>query len=305
MTNFSYPRRRSSLLSFFAALLAASSTLSSSSSNCCHAFSILPHETVHMIQTVAHTVGAQTHAPELLAAYKHQLSAFPLPTKMLTGATLAVAGDAIAQSQKPEEPYDVRRASSFAVFDMAYRALQHFSFPIIVQHCHGQLLGGAASALLAGQAAADQLHAAAAMEQTLASQLIIVPFFYYPVFFTLTGAMQGLDWNDSWSRAKENFVPLMKRNLLFWIPVQDVQFAFVPTDLQIPFLSCAGLAWTFILSLAAGSAKTYSATDQAEKMMAVVAAEPEEQTPINSAMEGSSKTEEEQRELLGAYTSAR
>lgn len=296
----SYPRR-ASLPSFFAALLAASSTLSSS----CHAFSILPHETVHMIQTVAHTVGAQTHAPELLAAYKHQLSAAPLPTKMLTGATLAVAGDAIAQSQKTEEPYDVRRASSFAVFDMAYRALQHFSFPIIVQHCQGQLLGGASSALLAGQAAADQLHAAAAMEQTLASQLIIVPFFYYPVFFTLTGAMQGLDFNDSLSRAKENFLPLMKRNLLFWIPVQDVQFAFVPTDLQIPFLSCAGLAWTFILSLAAGSAKTYSATEQAERLSAVVAAEEQEEAMPIIVDGGGSKTEEEQRELLGAYTSTR
>ena len=32
----------------------------------------------------------------------------------------------------------------------------------------------------------------------------------------------------------------------------------MPTDLQIPFLSCAGLAWTFTLSVLAGSAKKYS-----------------------------------------------
>lgn len=276
-----------SLLAFVAALLASFSTTS-------NAFSILPHETVHMFQTVAHTVAAQTHAPELLAAYKHQLASAPLPTKMLTGATLAVAGDAIAQSQKPEEEYDVRRASSFAVFDMAYRALQHFSFPVIVQQCQGQLLGGAAAALLAGQAAAEQLHSAAAMESTLASQLIIVPFLYYPAFFALTGGMQGLDAEGSVNRAKEMFLPLMKRNLLFWIPVQYVQFSFVPTDLQIPFLSCAGLAWTFILSAAAGSAKSYSASEQAEQMMAVV----KEEEPAEDSKEN------KLRDLVRAYTSA-
>ena len=56
----------------------------------------------------------------------------------------------------------------------------------------------------------------------------------------------------------------MKRNLLFWIPVQYVQFCYVPTDLQIPFLSCAGLAWTFILSILAGSAEKYSSGESGE-----------------------------------------
>eukprot|EP00578_Thalassiosira_sp_NH16_P029521 CAMPEP_0181090834 /NCGR_PEP_ID=MMETSP1071-20121207/8075_1 /TAXON_ID=35127 /ORGANISM="Thalassiosira sp., Strain NH16" /LENGTH=80 /DNA_ID=CAMNT_0023172931 /DNA_START=122 /DNA_END=361 /DNA_ORIENTATION=+ len=64
----------------------------------------------------------------------------------------------------------------------------------------------------------------AAMERSLASQLIIVPFMYYPVFFTFTGFMQGLNFDEGLERAKENFIPLMKRNLLFWIPVQYVQF---------------------------------------------------------------------------------
>ena len=78
------------------------------------------------------------------------------------------------------------------------------------------------------------------------------------MFFTFTGFMQGLTFEQGLERAKENFLPLMERNLLFWIPVQFVQFGYVPTDLQIPFLSCAGLAWTFILSLMAGSATKYS-----------------------------------------------
>lgn len=187
-----------------------------------------------------------------LFGYKQLLKTHPLPTKMITGATLAVCGDAIAQFKDTDNDYDKRRAASFAVFDMAYRALQHFSFPIIIAYCHGQLLGSlpVLDALESSQMAA--------MEQTLASQLGIVPFLYYPAFFTISAAIQGLSAPAAWSRAQENFVPLMKRNLLFWIPIQFIQFGYIQEDLQIPFLSCAGLAWTFILSVYAGSAKSYS-----------------------------------------------
>jgi len=203
-----------------------------------------------------HAASSSLGHMDLLGAYKHALTEFPLPTKMATGASLAVAGDAIAQSQDPSTEYDKRRASSFAVFDMAYRALQHYSFPVIVQHCHGQFLGAALASL-------PFLHDnAAAVEQTLASQLGIVPFLYYPAFFSLTGVVQGLSFSQGLTRAKENFLPLMQRNLLFWIPVQFVQFGFIQEDLQIPFLSACGLAWTFILSVSAGSTKNYSPEDE-------------------------------------------
>ena len=194
-----------------------------------------------------------------LSGYKELLKTYPLPTKMMTGATLAVCGDAIAQSKDADAEYDKRRAASFAAFDMAYRALQHFSFPIIVAYCHGQILG---TLPVVGSLDSSQL---AAMEQTLASQLGIVPFLYYPAFFTISGAIQGLSAEASWSRAVDTFVPLMKRNLLFWIPVQFIQFGYIQEDLQIPFLSCAGLAWTFILSLYAGSAKNYSPEKEMEQ----------------------------------------
>jgi hypothetical protein len=181
---------------------------------------------------------------------------------MMTGATLAVCGDATAQSRDKDSEYDTRRAASFAVFDMAYRALQHFSFPIIVAHCHGQYLGSLPA--ISNSFDASQL---AAMEQTLSSQLGIVPFLYYPAFFALTGAIQGLTTSGSITRAKENFIPLMERNLLFWLPVQFVQFGYIQEDLQIPFLSVCGLAWTFILSVAAGSTKNYTPDKEVQQTM--------------------------------------
>ena len=302
----------------------------------------LQHEIHDTAVVLQHSSAA--FVKQLTHAYTNALQEHPLVTKMLTGGTLATAGDAIAQktsqqsqqqqqnkhgdSSSNEQWYDTRRASSFMVFDMAYRALQHVSFPIIVQHCHGQYLNAllttilaAATATATGAAATATaghhhhhiqdphqtmmtlsmlLHPAtataaaattvaeqqqhllstdylAAMEQTLASQLGIVPFLYYPVFFALTGAVQKLSPQAAWERAKDSFGPLMQRNLLFWIPVQFVQFGFIDEQLQIPFLSAAGLCWTFILSVYAGSTKQYSSSssDNAEEAALPPAAVPD------------------------------
>mmetsp|Transcript_4673 Transcript_4673/g.7257 ORF Transcript_4673/g.7257 Transcript_4673/m.7257 type:complete len:302 (+) Transcript_4673:153-1058(+) len=256
---------------FLSALAVASTSFAFSFSvpDVLHSAETLNHAIPHL-KTAAHTIPhAKAAAATLhhtgfdpLSAYKELLKVHPLPTKMMTGATLAVCGDAIAQTKDKDAEYDKRRAASFAVFDMAYRALQHFSFPIIVAHCHGQYLG---SLPMVGETFdASQL---AAMEQTLASQLGIVPFLYYPAFFALTGAIQGLNASGAVTRAKENFFPLMKRNLLFWIPVQFVQFGYIQEDLQIPFLSVCGLAWTFILSVSAGSTKNYTPDKEVQEAM--------------------------------------
>lgn len=76
---------------------------------------------------------------------------------------------------------------------------------------------------------------------------------YYPVFYCITGAVQGLTVEETISRARDTFVPLMKRNLLFWIPVQFGTFEYVEENLQIPILILCGLVWTVILSVSAGS----------------------------------------------------
>jgi hypothetical protein len=198
-------------------------------------------------------------AAGLLEKYKHSLAVHPLQTKMVTGTVLATMGDAIAQSREPED-YDKRRAASFVAFDAAYRALQHNVYPWIVQHCQGQfLLGAIATIPPLAKFVSETMNPSyfAAMEQTLASQLGVVPFMYYPVFFALTGAIQGLSVEGAINRAKENIIPLMERNLIFWIPVQFIQFGFIEQDLQIPFLCVCGLAWTSILSIMAGSTKSY------------------------------------------------
>ena len=249
-----------------------------------------------------HLASAGNPAANLLQTYTQTLKAHPLTTKMLTGGVLATCGDAIAQSTNDED-YDRRRAASFGVFDVFYRALQHVAFPVIVQQCQGQYASAFLGSLGMMSVVSDHTGYLAAMEQTLASQLGIVPFIYYPVFFALTGFVQGLTAEQAVTRAQENFIPLMKRNLLFWIPVQFVQFAFVPQDLQIPFLSVCGLCWTFILSAFAGSAKGYSAEEDVDPAVVMIDQFEEELASLSASVvleesEGKIVTKQESEELI-------
>jgi protein Mpv17 len=172
----------------------------------------------------------------------------PVQTKMLTGGILAFCGDAIAQSREPR--YDEKRAVAFVSFDVVYRAVQCSLFPMITDTCDGHFISHFFPTM--------DIRSLATMEQTFANQFIVVPFIYYPVFFTLTGSLQGLSLDDTLDRARSTLFPLLKRNWLFWIPVQYFQFGYVEEPLQIPFLCVAGLAWTIILSALAGSVKNYN-----------------------------------------------
>jgi len=193
--------------------------------------------------------------------YKQSLFDYPVPTKMLTGGILAFVGDAVAQSREPE--YDKKRAGAFVSFDLVYRAVQCSLFPTIVDICDGHFLAPVLPDI--------DVHFLGTLEQTFANQFLVIPFIYYPVFYSLTGYLQGLSFEANVERAQNTLIPLLKRNWLFWIPVQYYQFGYVDEPLQIPFLCVAGLAWTFILSAYAGSVKTFD-----EESVAVVPVVPVE-----------------------------
>ncbi|KAG7353107.1 Mpv17 / PMP22 family protein [Nitzschia inconspicua] len=201
------------------------------------------------------------HPQEILASlyskYRQELDAKPLQTKIMTGCTLAVVGDAIAQSRGQSE-YNLKRAASFVAFDGCWRAVQVGTYKPLVATCTGQFSLNLLKQLplFSNQDNVQNLDPflLGAMEQTLVSQLILIPLIYYPVFYATTGLVQGLTLEETLSRAKETFIPLMKRNLMFWIPTQFAVFGFVEENLQIPILIVCGLVWTIILSLSAGNA---------------------------------------------------
>jgi hypothetical protein len=197
----------------------------------------------------------------LFERYNYLLKYKPLRTKVITGATLAVLGDGIAQlrsntSQIMNVRYNPRRAISFATFDGCYRIFQHMAFPYIISLCQGQVLGklillSTSTTTMGGKKI--QL-ACAALERTLVYQLLVIPLLYYPIFFTFTGYIQGLSPQQILVRAQTNFLPCWKRNLLFWIPCQFIMFSIINERWQIPFACLLGMLWSSILSITAGNA---------------------------------------------------
>lgn len=185
---------------------------------------------------------------EISTLYNQALLTNPLETKLVTGGILASLGDYIAQRGE-EGDFDTKRAGAFVTFDVMYRAIQCALFPEITRVCDGHYLGSFIPAV--------DLSILATLEQTMANQFIIIPFMYYPLFFSLTGYVQGLSIDANIERVKTTIVPLLKRNWAFWIPIQYFQFGYVDEPLQIPFLCLVGLAWTFILSVSAGSVKNF------------------------------------------------
>lgn len=245
---------------------------------------VSPIELSHHLPTAAQALSSMLHSPvseslapttsfltssaqvgglnplEIAASiYRDELRKNPLETKVLTGIILAIVGDALAQSRNPA-PYDVNRAVSFAAFDGCYRAVQQVTYPPMMQVCSG-VFSSSLMGMLGVSTTPELLHILASTEQTLVSQLVIIPLIYYPCFFAITGAVQGLTVEETITRARETFIPLMKRNLLFWIPVQFLAFSFVEENLQIPILIVCGLVWTIILSISAGAAKTETAEE--------------------------------------------
>jgi hypothetical protein len=191
----------------------------------------------------------------LLESYKGSMLRFPLQTKVATGATLAVLGDAMAQTRDPlQKFYDPRRAASFAAFDGCYRFFQHKAFPFIISICQGRVLGSILSALPGVSLEGNLRMGLAALERTLIYQLLVIPLLYYPIFFTFTGYLQGLNPREILSRAKTSFLPCWKRNLMFWIPTQMFMFGVIDEKWQIPFACVMGMLWSMILSVTAGNA---------------------------------------------------
>jgi len=196
-------------------------------------------------------------ASSLLKDYKNALDTDPLRVKIITGCLLAIVGDAIAQSGQPED-YNKKRAAAFVVFDAVWRTVQQVTYGPIIQTCDGEFSMNLLVSLPFANIQDENIIVLGAIEQTLVSQLVLIPLLYYPIFYSITGVVQSLTVGETITRAKETFIPLMKRNLLFWIPVQFCAFYFVEENLQIPVLTACGLVWTVILSLSAGSVNSSS-----------------------------------------------
>ena len=166
----------------------------------------------------------------LATAYSGSLIAAPLPTKALTAAAVAVAGDALAQNLDPSQmEYSMRRGQGFALFGASYTGC--------FQHCLFGWLNELTPAGLLG-----------AVEATAFNQLIIVPMLYLPLFLCVSGFVTGQSRSNIVDNARARYLPILRRNWSFWLPVQCAIFALLAPELFVPAMCLCSLCWNVMLS---------------------------------------------------------
>ena len=250
--------------------------------------SLLPHDLVLALQ--APSLDGNSH--DWLHVYGTLLQMYPLTTKAITAALLAYMGDAIAQyaaacptpsphqatsfSDSESQPsYDLARGLTFLLFGAMYTgAFQHVWFTYLSNHVADwgeawHVWGPQRAALpvdlmvdskdwwtyfdVASQLENPPSGAVLAAAKVAVNQFLIVPVVYIPLFFWVTG---NFDVSRAIQRAQGGlYGRLLRRNYVYWLPVQFVQFFLLPGEWQIPFVSAASLVWTIILS-SIGSAST-------------------------------------------------
>jgi hypothetical protein len=173
--------------------------------------------------------------------------------RIATASVLGAAGDLVAQIAEAASKefdakkwsffqYDTMRGLSMVSFNAVYTgAFQSWWINTLQQNVH--LPNPVADAAV----------------KTGLCQFGTIPLIYMPTFFLITGAVRGMTLQASIDNGKAQYLRIYSRNVGFWIPVQMIQFFYVPQEWQIPFLCAAGFTWTVILSSLSLSAPRASA----------------------------------------------
>lgn len=87
----------------------------------------------------------------------------------------------------------------------------------------------------------------------VAVKVMVDNLFFQPPFLTLyflvMGALEGLSFSKVYDKTRQNFHDAWGLAVMVWVPVQAVNFWFMPVFLQAPFTQLVNMAWKVGLSV--------------------------------------------------------
>jgi len=182
----------------------------------------------------------------------------PMMKSALTSAGLGIVGDCVAQTlqRKPWEKkevetkkknsqpadeggYDYPRTARQSLFNLTfYGPLQHVWYIFLGQKWP----------TVPGSMAASNLSPFATkvfLNQAVLGPVVVVCFFAWSQ--VLTNAFTVNDWTH---KVQRDALPTLQRGWAFWVPASAINFALVPVNKQVLYMSCCSIVWNCILSQA-------------------------------------------------------
>jgi protein Mpv17 len=175
----------------------------------------------------------------------------PMMKSALTSAGLGIVGDCVAQtlqkrgkpglSQKGEEgsEYDYYRTARQSLFNLTfYGPLQHVWYIFL----------GKKWPTVPGSMAASNLKPFATkvfLNQAALGPVVVACFFAWSQ--ALTNTFTVASWTE---KVQRDALPTLQKGWAFWVPASAINFAVVPVNRQVLYMSCCSIVWNCILSQA-------------------------------------------------------
>eukprot|EP00746_Dinoflagellata_sp_MGD_P146853 gnl/MRDRNA2_/MRDRNA2_79276_c0_seq1.p1 gnl/MRDRNA2_/MRDRNA2_79276_c0~~gnl/MRDRNA2_/MRDRNA2_79276_c0_seq1.p1 ORF type:complete len:196 (+),score=25.17 gnl/MRDRNA2_/MRDRNA2_79276_c0_seq1:90-677(+) len=168
--------------------------------------------------------------------YDKAFLTWPLSTNVATGITLGFVGDIFCQKAVEKQDHiNWRRNAALTFFGGFYDG----------GICY-YIYGSYASRILSRWWL--QTPARSAVGCTLLDNFVHVPLLYTPSFFMITQMLQGRCFGDALETLQEGLWPATQACWIMWIPLQTINFWFVPSHLRVLVVNTGNMVWNVVLN---------------------------------------------------------
>ena len=82
---------------------------------------------------------------------------------------------------------------------------------------------------------------------SLLDNFVHVPFLYTPSFFISTSLIQNKSIDTGWELMKEKYIPSLTACWALWVPLQIVNFSYIPKHMRPTIVNIGCLVWTIAI----------------------------------------------------------